>query len=119
MSTDFRALCAELLPPLAEYDAANPYHDHRDLIARALAALAKPQPHATASQPPGYIDPRPTDKEINEMVEAQRHLSDLGDLRIGVAPEDVPALVHDALARWGRTTTPPIAATNMEEQSDA
>ena len=51
MSTDFdfRALCAELLPPLAKYDAANPYHDHRDLIARALAALA-PQGRVTMGE---------------------------------------------------------------------
>jgi hypothetical protein len=43
MSTDFdfRALCAELLPPLAEYDGANPYHEHRDLIARARRARGR------------------------------------------------------------------------------
>jgi hypothetical protein len=41
MSTDFRALCAELLQPLAEYDGANPYHEHRDLITRARAKLAE------------------------------------------------------------------------------
>jgi len=44
MSTDdFRALCAELLQPLAEYDSANPYHEHRALIKRAHAALAQPE----------------------------------------------------------------------------
>jgi hypothetical protein len=90
-----------------------------EIAAAAIEAMRLAAPPATAPLPTGYIDPRPTDEEINEMVEAQQHLSDLGDLRIGVAPEDVPALIHDALARWGRTTTPPIAATNMEEQSDA
>jgi hypothetical protein len=40
---DFRALCAELLQPLAEYDGANPYHEHRDLITRARAALLAQQ----------------------------------------------------------------------------
>jgi hypothetical protein len=40
--SDFRALCAELLQPLAEYDGANPYHEHRELITRARAALAEP-----------------------------------------------------------------------------
>ena len=34
------ALCAELLQSLAEYDSANPYHEHRDLITRARAVLA-------------------------------------------------------------------------------
>jgi hypothetical protein len=42
--TTFRALCAELLQPLSEYDSANPYHEHRDLITRARAELAKPEP---------------------------------------------------------------------------
>ena len=41
---DYRALCAELLQPLAEYDGANPYHEHRALITRARAALAQPEP---------------------------------------------------------------------------
>jgi hypothetical protein len=39
MSTDFRALCAELLPALIEYDDANPYHEHHVLIRRAETAL--------------------------------------------------------------------------------
>jgi hypothetical protein len=39
--TDFRTLCAEPLQPLAEYDGANPYHEHRDLITRARFALAE------------------------------------------------------------------------------
>jgi hypothetical protein len=52
---DFRALCAELLQPLAEYDGANPYHEHRDLITRARAALAaEPEP--------------PADGEVAELV---------------------------------------------------
>jgi hypothetical protein len=42
----------------------------------------------------------PTPAEIDELT--QQHTSDLGDLRIGIAPEDVPALVHAALARWGK-----------------
>ena len=61
MST-FRALCAELLQPLAEYDGANPYHEHRDLITRARAELAKPEaelpprpPLATAVDRPDLV----------------------------------------------------------------
>ena len=41
---DFRALCAELLQPLAEYNDTDPYHEHGFLIASARAALATPQP---------------------------------------------------------------------------
>jgi hypothetical protein len=41
-SPDWRALCQELLQPLAEYDGANPYREHRDLITRVRTALATP-----------------------------------------------------------------------------
>jgi hypothetical protein len=51
MSADlFRSLCAELLQPLAEYDGANPYHEHRALITRAGIALAKPEPAELTDQ---------------------------------------------------------------------
>ena len=40
--TDFRALCAELLQPLAEIAAADPHHSYLDLVTRARAALAQP-----------------------------------------------------------------------------
>jgi hypothetical protein len=53
---DWRALCQELLQPLAEYDGANPYHEHRDLITRTRAALATP-PAATREAGP---EVRPT-----------------------------------------------------------
>ncbi len=46
---DFRALCAELLQPLSEYDDANPYHEHCALITRARAALAQPEPQGPKS----------------------------------------------------------------------
>ena len=36
---------------MAEYDSANPYHEHRDLIDHALAELAKPEPPG-----PGDLD---------------------------------------------------------------
>jgi hypothetical protein len=53
---DFRALCVELLQPLAEYDGANPYHEHRALITRARTALAQPEPVA------------PTDEELLKLM---------------------------------------------------
>jgi hypothetical protein len=51
----YRALCAELLQPLAEYDSANPYHEHRALIARARAALAQPAPPTIKEQALGKV----------------------------------------------------------------
>ena len=62
MST-FRALCAELLQPLAEYDGANPYHKHRDLITRARAELAKPEAELPPRPPLATAVDRP-DKDV-------------------------------------------------------
>jgi hypothetical protein len=62
----------------------------------------------------------PSLAEIAELT--QQHSSDLGDLRIGVAPEDVPALVYAALARWGHPATPPTLPANYidpEHQGEA
>jgi hypothetical protein len=88
MSTDFRALCAELLQPLAEYDGANPYHEHRALITRARAALA--------AEPEGE---GPTAKELLAMRSWSSHGptfdSDLVDFGRAI------------LARWGRPAAPP------------
>jgi hypothetical protein len=66
-----------------------------DLIGRARAALA--------AEPAGEV---PTPAEIDKLT--QQHTSDLGDLRIGVAPEDVPALVYAALVRWSCPMPQPI-----------
>ena len=53
---DFRALCAELLQPLSEYDDANPYHEHCALITRARSALAQPKPPSLAEQATAELD---------------------------------------------------------------
>jgi len=82
MSTDFRALCTELLQPLAEYDDANPYHEHRALIARARAAL---------DQTPAA---GPTDEQI----------ADLADVFNG---DPVPA-IRRALELWGSPAAVPL-----------
>ena len=44
MTNPYRAMCAELLQPLAEYDGANPYHEHRALIIRARTLLDQQEP---------------------------------------------------------------------------
>jgi hypothetical protein len=89
MST-FRALCAELLRPLAEYDGANPYHEHRDLITRARAELAN-------SEPAG-----PTRDELRAMA---------AEFAVRT-PEEFALAV---LARWGRPAQPePVGPINYE-----
>ena len=88
MSNNFRALCTDLL---AQCDAGE------------LASVeAMEEIRAALAQPEGQ---GPTLGEIEKLT--WQHASDLGDLRIGVAPEDVPALVYAALARWGHPTAPP------------
>lgn len=44
--TDYKALCAELTDELQGYASANPYHDSDELVDRARAALAEPEPPA-------------------------------------------------------------------------
>jgi hypothetical protein len=89
----FRALCAELLQSLAEYDGANPYHDHRDLITRASAELAKPEPVG------------PTRDELRTMAAefAAR------------TPEEFALAV---LARWGRPAVTPIPVSEESPKPD-
>jgi|GEM_PF-3147919 len=61
---DFRTLCAELLQPLAEYDGANPYHEHRALITRARAALLQ-----ELSAPAPVVVPVPVSERLPEPEE--------------------------------------------------
>ena len=103
--TDYRALCAELLQPLSEYDDANPYHEHCSLITRARAALAKPEPEAPE---PGY-----------EKGYAQEHLARLMRDAIGTETNhnvyivaagkilDRPEFMH--VAHYARPTIEPVS----------
>ena len=96
---DFRALCAELLQPLAEYDDANPYHDHRALIARTRAALAQPEPVA------------PTDEELT-LVYAYAVAAAVGNKRGPFKQEEAEAAqlagLRAVLARWGTPAIQPV-----------
>jgi hypothetical protein len=105
----FRALCAELLQPLAEYDSANPYHKHRDLIDRASAKLAELEAEFTVEEvemiqaPWSYLAPAgPTREELQAMAAefAAR------------TPEEFARAV---LARWGRPAQlEPVGPINYE-----
>jgi len=100
MNTDFRALCAELLQPLAEYDDANPYHKHRALITRARAALA--------AQPEGE---GPSFAEVDELcAEFGFHLND----DRGEGLEILQEMIGASIARWGRPTAPPAPYSPAE-----
>ena len=118
---DYRALCAELLQPLAEYDGANPYHEHRALITRARTALAQPEPEFTDDEvdmiqaPWSYLTPPhpepegPTDKEIiGCMYKGAASLSGLEPTWIARNTAECVAGVRVALARWGRPAIKPV-----------
>ena len=124
---DYRALCAELLQPLAEYDGANPYHEHRALITRARTALAQPEPEFTDDEvdmiqaPWSYLTPPhpepegPTDKEIiGCMYKGAASLSGLEPTWIARNTAECVAGVRVALARWGRPAIEPIMGAEWQ-----
>jgi hypothetical protein len=88
MSTDFRALCAELLDELV----FRPVLLDRDLIDRARAALAEP------ADAPAAVAERPSDKELLEVWCQPWDTSEAwGALKFARA----------VLARWGQPPASP------------
>jgi len=110
MTPDFRALCAELLQPLAEYDGANPYHEHRALITRARAALA--------AEPEGEGE-GPTDEELLESAAKALGYKSIPIDHEGGAVEayssELLAFARAVLARWGRPAAPPAPVATDEQ----
>jgi hypothetical protein len=102
MSTDFRALCEELMDE-AIYLGVIPYNQapNPELIARARAALAQPEPVA------------PTDEEIEQWADAceEAPLEELDPEIYGwrrcFTAQEFSETIRAAIARWG---TPAIAA---------
>lgn len=83
MTTDFRALCAELIK--AWDDSVDCGEAIADLVCRARAALAEPQPEP------------PTDEELMEVFwEYQNGMEELW-------ASDWPAAARAVLARWGNS----------------
>ena len=80
--TDYRALCAELLE-WAERTSSH-YYKQADVIVRARAALAQPEPQG------------PTLAEVDDLCAEHSFVYDGGDEGL----ECVHALIVDALARW-------------------
>ena len=91
MTTDFRALCAELAEKLDEFDRllhGAQYVEH-PLTYRARAALAEPQPEG------------PTEDEIYKLALEGDFLVDVGDGFTCMVQDEV-AFARAVLARWGR-----------------
>ena len=72
MTPDFRALCAELTDELHGYASANPHHDSDELVARARAALAEPEPptdyHALLADALRLVETCPVTTDTNWIV---------------------------------------------------
>ena len=122
---DWRALCKELRDALAEYDDADPYHEHRDLITRVSAALATPP--APPLEPRGCPLPGacscPTapivpPELIRALVWSEAALADIGDAEREPgddlawaerrAAEELPR-IRRVLQNWRDHATPPAA----------
>ena len=112
MTDTFRALCAELTEELHEHTCLYEGHES-EVVARARAALAQPEPVAPPMPMPGdaeglaevfwnrYDQPEPvapTESDVTELF--YRHMGEGSEVGFENA-------IAEALARWG---TPAIAA---------
>jgi hypothetical protein len=69
MTTDFRALCGELMDALANFDDSQLYHEAPALISRARAALAEGDGVGV------------TDEELYDLWDQEGHEADFQDCR--------------------------------------
>ena len=86
MTTDFRALCAELLD---EMDYYTDWSDAKEVKDRARAALAEPQPEG------------PSGDEIYKLALEGDFLVDVGDGFTCMVQDEVE-FARAVLARWGK-----------------
>jgi len=102
MTTDWKALCVELAKVLAEeYGVQREFDSGAPLLGSgAIELLSRVRTALDQSELVG-----PTEEEMDDLF--WKHSSDIGDIRIGLAHEDAPALICEALARWGRPAVEP------------
>jgi nucleoside-diphosphate-sugar epimerase len=93
--TDWRALCAELLTVLDDYDPIGAIR-RDDVITRARAALAQPEPQG------------PT---VMKIIELHTWLED--EWRVNNDGEDLPMVdfARAVLARWGCPAIEPVPSS--------
>ncbi len=94
--TDWRALCAELVDELEEWVAFGDVGEielAHALIARARAALARPEPQG------------PTDEELHDLWDQEGPEADFQECR---------RFARAVLARWGRPAIEPVPQQEAE-----
>jgi len=102
MSTDYRALCAELTEKLHKYTSLYEGHES-ELVNRARAALAQPEP-VGVTLANGEIQEWADSSWVVPLQE-QRHDGD--DWRICFTHEEFCDAIREALSRWGNPTIQP------------
>jgi hypothetical protein len=103
MTTDFRALCAELLSQALELIDTGPRDDatiirHQELFDRARTALAQPEPVG------------PTDDQAEDLADALNFMDGYAEHEDGfyVCASNLGPFARAVLARWGHPTITPI-----------
>ena len=123
MTTDWKALCAELVNSWTEgLNIVGPMHHARALLDQPETpsrlhhcpthgqqpdnAWGCPECVREMRQQLAHHEPEgPTDEEILNLF--WKHSSEFGYIGVGVTDEDAPALIREALARWGRPAIEP------------
>ena len=101
LADDLEGITEELVIP--EYA-----HTEKERTDASLALVAEARALLSQSEPEG-----PTDEEMNDLF--WKHSSEIGpSVGVGLAHEDAPALIREALARWGRPAVEPEGPTVME-----
>ena len=94
MTTDYRAMCAELIEAMTD-DSTGCWQREADVLDRARALLAQPEPE------------EPTDEEVT-LTYAYAVAAAVGNKRGPFKPEDAEAAqlagLRAVLSRWGRPT---------------
>ena len=101
MTDTFRALCEELVEAwdaTADFDFNDFGHAAADIVTRARAALAQPEPVPVSERLPGPV--APTDEQTFELAD------DLGIIRghggdLHVSLLDLTPFAESVLTRWG------------------
>ena len=118
MTTDYRALSAELFAAVQLYTGQNPAAadmPSNKIVGRLMAAMAATATALSQPEPVG-----PTDKEIDDWWDERCELTRLGKANdfwsFDVQRSDLHKIVRAALARWGRPTLQPDLAGPTDEE---